>query len=163
MPYTPILATLGYIFSPDGQRVLMIHRNARTDDAHFGKYNGLGGKLDRGEDVLAGFLREVREEAGLECDAVQLAGTISWPGFGKNGEDWFGFIFRVSRFRGTPLRGNPEGTLEWVEVERILTLPLWEGDRFFLPLVLDLSAPQFHAVMPYRDGKPLSWSYSVLR
>ena len=42
MPYTPILATLGYVFSPDGRRVLMIHRNARPDDAHLGKYNGLG-------------------------------------------------------------------------------------------------------------------------
>jgi 8-oxo-dGTP diphosphatase len=162
MPYTPILATLGYVFSPDGKRVLMIHRNARAHDTHFGKYNGLGGKLDSGEDVVAGFRREVLEEAGIECDEVQLAGTISWPGFGKHGEDWFGFIFRVRRFSGTPLAANPEGTLEWVEVDRVLSLPLWEGDRFFLPLVFDLTAPQFHGVMPYRDGKPLSWSYSTI-
>src|SRR5205823_6142683 len=66
MPYTPILATLGYVFSPDGARVLMIHRNARPADPHFGKYNGLGGKLDPGEDVVAGLRREVREEAGIE-------------------------------------------------------------------------------------------------
>src|SRR5579884_2943319 len=31
MPYTPILATLGYILSPDGRRVLLIHRNRRPD------------------------------------------------------------------------------------------------------------------------------------
>jgi 8-oxo-dGTP diphosphatase len=37
MPYTPILATLGYVLSPDGRRVLMIHRNAREDDHHHGK------------------------------------------------------------------------------------------------------------------------------
>src|SRR5690349_14484797 len=54
MPYTPILATLGYVFSPDGRRVLMIHRNSRPEDLHLGKYNGLGGKLDAGEDVVAG-------------------------------------------------------------------------------------------------------------
>jgi 8-oxo-dGTP diphosphatase len=162
MPYTPILATLGYVFSPDGRRVLMIHRNARADDAHLGKYNGLGGKLDAGEDVVAGLRREVREEAGIECDEVQLAGTVSWPGFGKHGEDWFGFIFRVTRFTGTPLTVNPEGALEWVEVERVPELPLWEGDRFFLPLVFDRDGPQFHGVMPYRDGKPVSWSYSTV-
>ena len=52
MPYTPILATLGYVLSPDGRRVLLIHRNRRPDDAHFGKYNGLGGKLEAGEDVV---------------------------------------------------------------------------------------------------------------
>ena len=162
MPYTPILATLGYVFSPDGRRVLMIHRNARPDDAHFGKYNGLGGKLEPGEDIVAGLKREIREEAGIECDAVRLAGTISWPGFGKGGEDWFGFIFRIDRFSGTSLTENAEGTLEWVEVERVPTLPLWDGDRYFLPLVFDSVSPQFHGVMPYRDGKPLSWSYSVV-
>lgn len=162
MPYTPILATLGYVFSPDGQRVLMIHRNARPEDAHFGKYNGLGGKLEASEDVVAGLKREIREEAGIECHRVRLAGTISWPGFGKRGEDWFGFIFRVESFTGTPLASNAEGTLEWIDVNRVLSLPLWEGDPFFLPLVFDPSTPQFHGVMPYRNGKPLSWHYSTV-
>jgi 8-oxo-dGTP diphosphatase len=160
MPYTPTLATLGYVFSPDRRRVLMIHRNARPDDGHYGKYNGLGGKLEPNEDVVAGLRREIREEAGIECDRVRLAGTISWPGFGKHGDDWFGFIFRVDRFTGTPLAGNAEGALEWVEVERILSLPLWEGDRFFLPLIFDPTAPQFHGVMPYQNGQPVSWNYS---
>ena len=162
MPYTPVLATLGYVFSPDGQRVLMVHRTARPDDAHLGKYNGLGGKLDPGEDVVAGLKREIREEAGIECTAIKLAGTISWPGFGRRGEDWFGFIFRVAAFTGTPPAANDEGALEWVEVARVPELPLWEGDRFFLPLIFDPAAPQFHGVMPYRDGKPLRWSYTAL-
>jgi 8-oxo-dGTP diphosphatase len=162
MPYTPILATLAYVLSPDGRRALMVHRNRRPDDAHFGKYNGLGGKLDPGEDVVSGICRELREEAGLECDELILRGTISWPGFGTNGEDWFGFIFRVDRWRGTPRADNPEGALEWVEVDHLLDLPLWEGDRFFLPLVFEKSAKQFHGVMPYRDGRPVSWTYSLV-
>jgi 8-oxo-dGTP diphosphatase len=161
-PYTPILATLGYILSPDGSRVLLVHRNKRPADAHLGKYNGLGGKLDPGEDVVGCLRREVREESGLECEEIVLRGTISWPGFGKHGEDWFGFIFRVDRTSGTPLAENPEGTLEWVAVERILDLPLWEGDRHFLPLVFERTGRQFHGVMPYRDGRPLSWSYSLV-
>jgi 8-oxo-dGTP diphosphatase len=162
MPYTPILATLGYVFSPDGRRVLLIHRNARPGDAHLGKYNGLGGKLDPLEDVVTCLKREIREEAGIECDRLELRGTISWPGFGKGGEDWFGFIFRVTQFSGTVLDRNPEGDLEWVDVDRVLELPLWEGDRHFLPLVFDPSGRQFHGVMPYRDGKPVSWTYSLL-
>jgi 8-oxo-dGTP diphosphatase len=162
MPFTPVLATLGYVFSPDGGRMLMIHRNARPSDPHFGKYNGLGGKLEPDEDVVAGLRREVREEAGIECEEIRLAGTISWPGFGTNGQDWFGFVFRVERFTGTPRESNPEGTLEWVEVGRVMELPLWEGDRHFLPLVFDTTGGQFHGVMPYREGRPLSWGYSVL-
>ncbi len=162
MPYTPIVATLGYVLSPDARQVLMIHRNARENDHHLGKYNGLGGKLDRDEDVLAGFRREIREEAGIECDEVALRGTLSWPGFGKLGEDWLGFIFVVSRFSGQVLERNPEGTLEWIDRDRIMDLPMWEGDRHFLPLVFDADPRPFHGVMPYRDGRMQSWSYSRL-
>jgi 8-oxo-dGTP diphosphatase len=162
MPYTPVLATLGYVMSPDGRRVLLVRRDRRPGDAHFGKYNGLGGKLEAGEDVVAGFRREVREESGLECDALTLRGTINWPGFGKGGENWFGFLFRVDRWSGTPPSENAEGTLHWVEVERVLELPLWEGDRFFLPLVFAEESRQFHGVMPYRDGKPVGWTCSYL-
>jgi 8-oxo-dGTP diphosphatase len=162
MPYTPILATLGYVLSPDGRQVLLVHRNRRPGDAHFGKYNGLGGKIDAGEDVVTCMRREVREEAGLECDELLLRGTVSWPGFGKGGEDWFGFIFRIDRWSGRPHADNPEGTLEWVAVERVLELPLWEGDRYFLPLVFERTDKQFHGVMPYRDGRPVNWSYSLV-
>jgi 8-oxo-dGTP diphosphatase len=162
MPFTPVLASLGYVLSPDGQRVLLVHRNRRPDDLHLGKYNGLGGKLEAGEDVVTGLRREVREEAGIECDELVLRGTISWPGFGKNEEDWFGFLFRIDRWSGTPLTENAEGSLEWVEVGRLLELPLWEGDRHFLPLIFERTPEQFHGVMPYRDGRPVSWSYSLV-
>lgn len=160
MPYTPVLATLGYVLSPDRQRVLMVHRNARADDHHLGKYNGLGGKLEADEDVMAGMRREIREEAGIECTRMQLRGTISWPGFGKHGEDWLGFVFLIVGFDGTPNRSNAEGALEWVARDSLHALPMWEGDRHFLPLVFDEDSRPFHGLMPYRDGRMLSWSCS---
>ena len=162
MPYTPILGTLGYVLSPDRRRVLLIRRDRRAGDIHFGKYNGLGGKLEKDEDVVAGMRRELREEAGIEADELVLRGTISWPGFGKDGADWFGFIFVIERWHGEVKEENPEGKLEWVELDQILDLPLWEGDRHFLPLVFEKGAHQFHGVMPYQDGKPLSWRVSEL-
>lgn len=158
MPYTPTLATLGYILSPDRERVLLVHRNRDPEHHHFGKYNGVGGKLESGEDVLTGMRREIREETGLECDAIRLRGTVSWPGFGKHGEDWFGFIFLIEKWHGKPFRENAEGELAWIEVARISELSTWEGDQNFLPLVFDLSDErQFHGVMPYRNGRPISW------
>ncbi|MFY2764736.1 NUDIX hydrolase [Arenimonas sp. MALMAid1274] len=160
MPYTPITATLAYVLSPDRKRCLMVHRNARPGDHHLGKYNGLGGKLERDEDVLAGLRREIREEAGIECTQVQLRGTLSWPGFGKQGEDWLGFIFLVEAYSGQPFAANEEGDLEWVELSRLDSLPLWEGDRHFLPLVFDGDPRPFHGVMPYQQGKMVSWRYS---
>ncbi len=160
MPYTPIIGTLGYVLSPDRREVLLVHRNARQDDQHLGKYNGLGGKLEPEEDVVAGMRREIREEAGIECEAMQLRGTISWPGFGPNGEDWLGFVFLITVWSGTPYGENPEGTLEWVAVERLPELPQWEGDRLFLPLVFDDDPRAFHGVMPYRNGRMVSWNWS---
>ncbi|RRR72826.1 MAG: 8-oxo-dGTP diphosphatase [Candidatus Viridilinea halotolerans] len=162
MPYTPIVATLGYVLSPDGERVLLVHRNARPDDQHLGKYNGLGGKLNPDEDVVACMRRELREEAQLAALDLTLRGTISWPGFGKQGEDWLGFLFLIRRFSGAPPPQNEEGRLEWVAVAQLVAgdLPIWPGDKLFLPLVFNGDPRQFHGVMPYRDGQPVGWSYS---
>lgn len=158
--YTPILATLGYILSPDGKKTLMVHRNKRDSDQHLGKYNGLGGKMVPGEDIFGCLVREIREEANIQCEEVSLRGTINWTGFGPNGEDWFGFIFLVKTFKGVPQRTNEEGDLIWVDVDKILDLPMWEGDRFFLPLVFDNDPRVFHGYMPYNNASPLSWHYS---
>jgi 8-oxo-dGTP diphosphatase len=162
MPYTPILATLGYVLSPDQSSVLLIHRNRRSNDAHLGKYNGLGGKLEPLEDPVAGMIREIHEESSLKVTHLEMRGTINWPGFGKNGEDWFGFLFRIHRFEGTPLSENDEGTLAWHAIDSVGELPMWEGDRIFLPLVLAADGLPFHGVMPYRDGRPVSWSCTFL-
>jgi 8-oxo-dGTP diphosphatase len=162
MPYTPIVATLGYVMSPDGQRVLMIHRNARHDDQHLGKYNGLGGKMEPDEDIAACMRREIMEEAGIECLGMRLRGTLNWPGFGKNGEDWLGFIFVIDRYAGTAFESNAEGKLEWVPLNELDALPMWEGDRHFLPLVFDADPRPFHGVMPYKDGRMVSWNVTRL-
>ena len=160
MPYTPITGTLGYVLSPNRKNVLLVHRNARKDDQHLGKYNGLGGKMENDEDVVECMRREIREEANLECTQMQLRGTISWPGFGPNGEDWLGFVFLITEFEGTAPESNDEGTLEWMPLEGIMDLPMWEGDRQFLPLVFDDDPRAFHGVMPYRDGRMVSWRYT---
>lgn len=164
MPYQPILATLGYVRSADRQQVLLIHRNARLEDTHLGKYNGLGGKLDPQESITECMRRELWEEAGIEATHLALRGTISWPGFGKHGEDWFGFIFVIDGFTGVPHERNPEGELSWQPVARLLggELPLWEGDRHFLPLVFDDDPRAFHGVMPYVDGRPAAWRFDRL-
>jgi 8-oxo-dGTP diphosphatase len=158
-----ILATLGYLLSPDARQVLMVRRDTRPDDIHYGYYNGLGGKLEPDEDVVGGLRREIREEAGVECTAWSLAGTISWPGFGRDGANWFGFLFRVTQWSGSPHTGNHEGSLHWVDVADVLAgkLPMWESDRHFLPLVFAAKPTVFHGVMPFAGGRATGWSYTA--
>lgn len=157
--YTPILATLGYIMSPDKKNTLLVYRNSRRDDPHFGKYNGLGGKMEPGESIYACMCREIYEEAGITCDEVLLRGTINWTGFGPDGEDWFGFIYRIDAFSGEPKKQNEEGQLLWSPVDQLLTLPMWEGDKYFIPLVFDENPRIFHGYMPYKNSAPQSWEY----
>ena len=158
--YRPILASLAFILSADKKNVLLVHRNKRGDDQHLGKYNGLGGKMEKDEDILTCITREVREEAGIDIEDVELRGTISWPGFGKDGEDWFGFIFLVHNYRGEPKMSNEEGDLHWKPITALADLPMWEGDKFFIPLVFDENPSPFHGSMPYKDGRPQSWHCS---
>lgn len=160
--YLPIIGTLGYILSPDGRETLLVHRNARQTDQHLGKYNGLGGKMRADEDVLTCMRREIFEESGLECTEMHLRGTINWTGFGPHGENWLGFIFLITAFTGVPKRSNEEGTLGWFPISGMRDLPMWEGDRYFLPLVFDEDPRIFHGYMPYLNGKPVDWSYCRL-
>ena len=160
--YTPILAALGFIVSADGKKTLLIHRTARKNDHHYGKFNGLGGKMESGEDIVSCLKREIYEEAGIEAQQIILRGTINWKGFGGEGEDWFGFIFLIKEYTGRPRTENNEGELVWKPIEQLHSLPMWEGDRYFLPLVFDNDPRIFHGYMPYIDSKPVDWSYSRL-
>jgi len=158
--YTPILATLGFILSADKKSVLLVHRNKRPKDQHRGKFNGLGGKMEPGEDALSCLKREIAEEAGIDCTRTELRGTINWPGFGLHGENWFGFIFLVHEYSGIPVSTNEEGDLHWKTIAEMSHLPMWEGDRYFLPLVFDSNPNPFHGNMPYKNGSPTGWQYS---
>ena len=158
--YTPIVGTLCYILSADRKKTLLVHRNRRPDDQHLGKYNGLGGKMQPDEDVYACMCREIFEEAGIVCTQASLRGIINWTGFGPAGENWLGFIYLIEQFTGQPFSANAEGDLLWVDIDKLFDLPMWEGDRYFLPLVFDNDRRIFSGYMPYQDGRPIGWHYS---
>lgn len=153
----------------------MIRRDARPDDDHYGKVNGLGGKLEPDESVVACARREVEEEASVELTSLALRGTITWTNFGPKREEWLGFVFLADAWDGEPPATNDEGTLIWVDRSRLLAacsedpetraaagLPMWDGDRHFVPLVFDDDQRAFHGTMPYDRDRPLSWSYERL-
>lgn len=173
MRFTPIVGTLAYLLDRERDRVLLIRRDARPDDDHFGKVNGLGGKVEPDESVVEGLRRELREEASVELTSLALRGTLTWSNFGPRREQWLGFVFLVDGWTGTVPSTNPEGTLEWVERGDLLQacdpdidrgtaaarLPMWAGDRHFVPLVFDDDPRPFHGTMPYDGDRPLSWTF----
>ena len=175
MPFVPIVGTLAYLWDRSSDQVLMIRRDARPDDDHFGKVNGLGGKLEPDEGIVEGLRRELDEETGLRLDEIALRGTITWTNFGPRREEWLGFIFLVTAWTGEPPSHNEEGSLEWIDRSRLLSacddnpsvrqladLPMWDGDRYFVPLVFDDDPRSFHGTMPYDGDQPKSWDYERL-
>lgn len=153
----PIVGTLAYILSPDRSKVLLVHRTYRESDENLGKWNGVGGHLERGEDVAACMTREIREETGLRVRSMSLRGTVVWEDFGPKKEDWLGFVFLVTAFEGEPFADNDEGSLSWQPVDSLDRLPMWKGDRLFLPMVFDEDPRPFHAYMRYEGDEPADW------
>lgn len=135
----------------------MVHRTYRESDENLGKWNGIGGKVERGENIIEGMKREIFEETGLVAESLELRGTILWNDFGPNKDDWLGFVFTIDKYSGTPRKDNEEGTLSWVKISDIPALPMWKGDAFFLPMVFDKNPRQFHGYMRYEGEEPVEW------
>jgi 8-oxo-dGTP diphosphatase len=140
------LATLCYVRKAG--KTLFLHRNKRSDDVHYGKWNGLGGKFNPGESPEDCVKREIREESGLEIFMPKLSGILTFPDF-SHGKDWYVFVFTADTFSGT-LTESTEGTLSWVPDEEVLKLSLWEGDQVFLPLLYQ--GRFFSGRFRYQDG-----------
>jgi 8-oxo-dGTP diphosphatase len=112
------------VFLLNGDAVLLIERSpqARLFPGH---YNGIGGHVERGEDVLAAARREVREETGLDVPQLDLRGILSISHSqyadavdpdNEPGALVFIFVGQVSERREI---ASAEGALHWVQLDRL--------------------------------------------
>jgi len=122
----------------------MLHRNAKDADIHEGKWNGLGGKFEPGESPAQAAKREFLEEASADLpeSAFRPLGVLQFPDFKPEAsEDWIVWVFEADWTLGGVkpglVRSTREGDLHWVPEGEVTALPLWEGDREFIPLVLE--------------------------
>jgi len=152
-----ILATLIYV--TEGDRTLMLFRNKKVGDLHTQKYNGVGGKFELNESPLDCAKRELKEETGLTLERAVFKGHLLFPKFDKEKRDWLVFVYRVDKFSGELIDCN-EGQLQWIDNNKLLQLPLWDGDIHFLPFIhQDLS---FDGVFFYEDGHLKNHRLSIL-
>jgi len=116
MRFTPIVGTLSYLWDEATDRVLIIRRNARPDDDHYGKVNGLGGKVEVDEDIASSAIREITEEAGVTTTALSLRGTVTFSDFGPKREQWLVFVFLVTTW-AAGRQALPAFGLRWRRAE----------------------------------------------
>ena len=122
-----ILSTLCYIEKDD--KYLMLHRTKKKNDINRDKWLGVGGKIEEGESPEECMIREVKEETGLTLKEYQLRGIVTYVS--NKWETEYMYVFTANEFEGNLIECD-EGDLEWIEKEKIDTLPTWEGDHIFV-------------------------------
>ena len=137
------------IFIRRGDEYLLL-KGAPTKRLWADKYNGLGGHVDRGEDILSSARRELLEEAGITAD-LWLCGTVVVDA----GDVGICLFVVVGENAQGEVRGSKEGTPEWVKKEALSHLPVVED----LPILLwridqmNRGAPPFSARSFYEDDE----------
>ena len=140
------LSTLCYI--EDKGRYLMLHRTEKERDDNKDKWIGVGGHFEPGESPEECLLREVREETGYHLTAYRFRGIVTF--LSGDGVTEYMHLFTADGFEGDPIACD-EGELEWVPIDRIESLNIWEGDKIFFRL-LAADRPFFSLKLVY-DGK----------
>ncbi len=103
----------------------------------FGKkrWNGFGGKVEEGEDLLSAAKRELLEEAGIEAKVLDKVGEIDFS-FTSSEEKLLVHIFFVQAYKGEIIETD-EMRPAWFNLSEIPYDQMWVDDKYWLPLVLD--------------------------
>lgn len=124
-------------FVKNGDAVLLL-KGAPHKRIWANRYNGLGGHVERGEDIYTATLREVREEAGLEVHDVRLGAVVH----ADAGDPLLGILFFVFTAESDTREviASPEGTLEWHTPDALPASEMAPDLPIILPRILSLPA-----------------------
>lgn len=103
------------------------------------KWNGAGGRVEVGESVKEGAVRECEEELRIKIDTADLEKmaeiTFSHPHIPTPENSWIAHVFIVRKWQGEP-RETEEMIPQWFPLEKIPYQEMWSNDIYWLRKVL---------------------------
>jgi ADP-ribose pyrophosphatase YjhB (NUDIX family) len=100
-----------------------------------GKYNGFGGKVEKGETITQAAIRETFEEGNINVINPKKIGEILFK-FEEGEEDHLVHFFKAEDYNGE-LKETEEMKPQWFNIEEIPYDKMWEDDKHWLPLLLE--------------------------
>ena len=143
---TDVINTTMIYLKKDNSYLLLL-RNKKKNDINEGKWIGVGGHVEKGETIDECAVREVKEETGYDVHSLNCAGEVL---FIDENLKMMMYIYEVTDFSGAMIECN-EGDLKWIPIKDLYNYPMWEGDKAFLPKLIN-HEPYFKMVVTYRHN-----------
>ncbi len=100
-----------------------------------GYWNGFGGKLEEGESIKSGMVREIKEESTVSVSETDLEKIVINEFFFKDGRHLEVHVFFIRTWKGEPTE-TEEMKPAWFSHTEIPYKKMWADDLHWLPRAL---------------------------
>lgn len=128
--YQVVPRTLIFLFNQRNQVLLL--RGANSKRLWSGLYNGIGGHIEAGEDIVQAAYRELSEETGIHNVILRFCAQVMVDVAENTGVAIFIFRGDASTTDFTP---SKEGRLFWVDLDDLESIPLVEDLPLLIPRI----------------------------